>query len=101
MSGASAWATFRRITLPLLRPVVTYSWLWLALLSFRDLTIPTVLGSQDTLTLSTVSWTLYSTGQVGGSSAVTILMVAAMLPAVLLFLFVTRKRSVGVGGGAM
>ncbi len=99
MSGASAWATFRRVTLPLLRPVVTYSWLWLALLSFRDLTIPTVLGSQDTLTLSVVSWNLYNTGQVGKSSAVTILMVLAMLPAVLLFLYVTRKRSVSGGAG--
>ena len=99
MSGASAWSTFRRVTLPLLRPVVTYSWLWLALLSFRDLTIPTVLGSQDTLTLSAVSWTLYSTGRVGASSAVTILMVLAMLPAVLLFLYVTRRRSLDVGSG--
>jgi iron(III) transport system permease protein len=103
MSGASAWATFRRVTLPLLRPVVTYTWLWLALLSFRDLTIPTVLGSQDTLTLSVVSWTLYNTGSVGAASAVTLLMVAAMLPAVLLFLYVTRKKPVAggpIGGGA-
>jgi iron(III) transport system permease protein len=95
MSGASAWATFRRVTLPLLRPVVTYVWLWLALLSFRDLTIPTILGSQDTLTLSAVSWNLFSNGRVGASSAVTVLMVLAMLPAVLLFLYVTRKRPVG------
>lgn len=91
-SGASSWDVFRRVTMPLLRPVITYTWLWLMLLSFRDLTIPTVLGSQDTLTLSVVSYTMFNGGQVGASSAVTLLMLLAMLPVVLLFLFVTRKR---------
>ncbi|MDQ6945607.1 MAG: ABC transporter permease subunit, partial [Actinomycetota bacterium] len=97
MSGATPWATFRRITLPLLRPVVAYTWLWLSLLSFRDLTIPTVVGSRDTLTLSVVSWTMYNTGRVGAASAVTIMMVLAMLPGVILFLLVTRTRPAPTG----
>ncbi|WP_326600424.1 ABC transporter permease [Streptomyces sp. NBC_01803] len=99
MSGASTWATVRRVTLPLLRPVATYTWLWLALLTLRDLTVPTLLGSQDTLTLSVASWMLYNTGQVGASSAVTLLMILFMTPVVVLFLVFTRGRS-GAGPGA-
>ncbi|MFC9974249.1 ABC transporter permease [Spirillospora sp. NPDC127200] len=95
MSGASGWQAVRRITLPLLRPVATYTWLWLALLSLRDLTVPTLLGSKDTLTLSVASWTLFNTGQVGASSAVTILMIGFMAPVVVVFLLLTRKNEGG------
>ncbi|HEX2312463.1 MAG TPA: iron ABC transporter permease [Thermomonospora sp.] len=93
MSGASSWAAVRRVTLPLLRPVATYTWLWLALLSLRDLTVPTLLGSQDTLTLSVASWTLFNSGQVGASSAVTLLMICFMAPVVVVFLLLTRGRT--------
>jgi iron(III) transport system permease protein len=92
MSGASTWTAVRRITLPLLRPVLTYTWLWLALLSLRDLTVPTLIGGQDTLTLPVASWTLFSTGQVGASSALTLLMIGFMTPVVVLFLLLTRKN---------
>lgn len=92
MSGASTWTAVRRITLPLLRPVLTYTWLWLALLSLRDLTVPTLIGGQDTLTLPVASWTLFNTGQVGASSALTLLMIGFMTPVVVLFLLLTRKN---------
>ncbi|POM24356.1 sn-glycerol-3-phosphate transport system permease protein UgpA [Actinomadura rubteroloni] len=92
MSGASSWTALRRVTLPLLRPVVTYTWLWLALLSLRDLTVPTLIGGQDTLTLSVASWTLFNSGQVGASSALTLLMILFMTPVVVLFLLLTRKN---------
>ncbi|WP_240489902.1 ABC transporter permease [Actinomadura atramentaria] len=92
MSGASTWTAIRRVTFPLLRPVVTYTWLWLALLSLRDLTVPTLIGGQDTLTLSVASWTLFNSGQVGASSALTLLMILFMTPVVVLFLLLTRKN---------
>ncbi|TDD40145.1 iron ABC transporter permease [Actinomadura sp. KC06] len=92
MSGASTWTSVRLITLPLLRPVLTYTWLWLALLSLRDLTVPTLIGGQDTLTLSVASWTLFNTGQVGASSALTLLMIGFMTPVVVVFLLLTRKN---------
>lgn len=92
MSGASTWTSVRLITLPLLRPVLTYTWLWLALLSLRDLTVPTLIGGKDTLTLSVASWTLFNTGQVGASSALTLLMIGFMTPVVVVFLLLTRKN---------
>ncbi|MDT0306617.1 iron ABC transporter permease [Streptomyces sp. DSM 44917] len=99
MSGASSWQAIRRVTLPLLRPVATYTWLWLALLTLRDLTVPTLLGSQDTLTLSVASWMLYNTGQVGASSAVTLMTLLFMAPVVVLFLVLTRGRGAAAGAG--
>jgi hypothetical protein len=73
--------------------------------SFRELTIPTLLGSSDSLTLSVVVWTLWNTGQVGQSSAVTLVMIAVALPFVLILLRLTsggtgQRASAGMGRGA-
>ncbi|MFI6816035.1 ABC transporter permease [Nonomuraea sp. NPDC050328] len=92
MSGAATWEAVRRVTLPLLKPVVTYTWLWLALLSLRDLTVPSLVGGQDTVTLSVASWTLYNTAQVGASSALTLLTIVFMVPLVGLFLAFNKRE---------
>ena len=39
MSGATTWEAFRRISVPLLAPTLLYAWLWIALLTFRELTL--------------------------------------------------------------
>ncbi|NRQ32181.1 iron ABC transporter permease [Nonomuraea sp. NN258] len=92
MSGAATWEAVRRVTLPLLKPVATYTWLWLALLSLRDLTVPGLVGGQDTVTLSVASWTLYNTAQVGASSALTLLTIVFMAPLVGLFLALNKRE---------
>ena len=39
MSGATLGQGFRRISVPLLAPTLLYAWLWIALLTFRELTL--------------------------------------------------------------
>lgn len=101
-SGASSWSALRRIILPLMRPTIVYTWLWLALLSFRDLTIPTIVGSQDTVTLSVVVWGLFNASGVGPASATTMVMIALLVPLTAIFLWVAgrgRRAGVTVGQG--
>jgi iron(III) transport system permease protein len=39
MSGATSWEALRRVTVPLLTPTLLYAWLWIALLTSRELTL--------------------------------------------------------------
>ena len=49
MSGAGLWEAFRRISVPLLAPTLFYAWLWIALLTFRELTLAVILRRRRTL----------------------------------------------------
>ncbi|MFT4214978.1 MAG: iron ABC transporter permease [Microbacterium sp.] len=92
MSGAGAWQVFGRITLPLLLPTVLSSWLWIALLSMRDLTVAALLATPESSPLALVSWSLFQGGAMGSASAVTLIMILAMSPIVAIYLIVTRKN---------
>jgi iron(III) transport system permease protein len=85
VSGATPLTVMRRILLPLLRPALVYGWLWLALLSFRELTMATMLFSRDNVTLSVVVWNLWNTADIGRASAVTLIMILALAPLILLY----------------
>ncbi|HEX6513388.1 MAG TPA: ABC transporter permease subunit [Chloroflexota bacterium] len=84
-SGASLQQVFRRVLLPLLRPTLTYSWLWIALLVYRDLSLPTLLFSRDDQTMSVVIWNLWSRGITDQASAITMVMVALSIPLIAVF----------------
>jgi iron(III) transport system permease protein len=78
-----------------MRPTIVYTWLWLALLSFRDLTIPAIVGSQDTLTLSMVVWGLFNASGAGPASATTMVMIALLVPLTALFLWAAGRGGRG------
>lgn len=102
MSGATALSTLRYITIPLLAPVLLSSWLWICVLAYRDLTIPTMLASRDNVTLSVAIWSLWSAGQQGASSAITLAMVLVLIPIFALYYWLTTRRRAGIapaGGG--
>jgi len=85
-SGASTWQTLRRVLVPLLRPALLYAWLFLALATFRELTVATLLFSPSNITLPVVVWSLLNTGNPDKASAVSLLMMAVLLPPVLLYM---------------
>ncbi len=90
-SGASTFQTLRRVLVPLLRPALLYAWLFLALLSFRELTVATLLFSPRNITLPVVVYSLFNAGSISQASAVSLVMMAILLPLVLLYM--------RVGGG--
>jgi iron(III) transport system permease protein len=97
MSGAATGGVISRILIPLLTPTLLYSWIWIALLTYRELTLPVALSTTDNQPLSVVVWTLVSTSSYGMASTVSIVMLVLMLP--VLFLYWTAARRAGVIAG--
>jgi iron(III) transport system permease protein len=86
VSGASHWSTMKRVVVPLLRPAIMHGSLWVALLVSRDLVIANVLFSGDNMTISMVVWNVWSSGDLGRASALSLIQMAAFLPLIYLYL---------------
>ena len=91
-SGASTGAMIVKIIAPLMAPTFIYAWLWIALLTFRELTLAVVLTTRDNMTLPVVVWSLWLSGGLGTASALTLILLVIMLPVIGLYWFVSRKR---------
>jgi iron(III) transport system permease protein len=78
MSGASWWTTFRMIVLPLLRPGLVAGWIYIAIVSVRELSSSILLYGPDSEVLSIVIWELWENGQYVELSALGVLMMLAL-----------------------
>lgn len=94
--GASTLGTVRFVLLPLIAPTMLYSWIWTALLAYRELTLPVLLASTKNQPLSVVVWGLIETSAHGQASAITVLMLFLMLPLLLVYWHATRRIGVPV-----
>jgi len=97
MSGASTGTVIRRIIAPLLGPTLTYAWLWIALITFRELTLAVILTTRDNMTLPVVVWSLWVSSGFGQAAALTLIILVLMVPIVCLYWWVARKRGFGAG----
>jgi iron(III) transport system permease protein len=79
VSGASWWATFRYIIVPLLRPGWIAGWIYIAIVSVRELSSSILLYSPGTEVLSVVIWELWENGQHVELCALGVLMTVALL----------------------
>src|SRR3954469_9768142 len=75
LSGANGLQVFRRILLPLVAGAVFNAWLWLALLSYREVTMALVLYSPASEVLPTLIWKLWASSSVGQVSALGVLLI--------------------------
>ena len=91
MSGATLAQVLSRVILPLLTPTLLYAWLWIALLTFRELTLAVVLSSGSNTTLPVVIWGLWQGGGLGQSSALAMIMLVAMTPHIALYWTIARR----------
>ena len=57
-SGATTWNVMRRILVPILSPPILYGWLWIALLTYRELTLAVLLSRAENMTLPAVVYLL-------------------------------------------
>lgn len=92
MSGVATGPTVRRVILPLLAPTLIYAWLWIALLTFRELTLAVILTTRDNLTMPVVIWSMWSVDGFGAAAAITLLLLAMMIPLIVLYWWVMRNR---------
>src|SRR5207237_6739442 len=94
MSGAPRFLAFRRILLPLLAPTLLYAWLWIALLTFRELTLAVILSTADNITFPVVVWSLWLGGGLGQASALALVMLLMMTPLIAVYWFFARRQGI-------
>ena len=91
MSGASWATTFWRVILPLLKPGLVAGWLYIVIVSVRELSSSILLYSPDTEVLSILIWELWENGQYVELSALGVMLIAGLFVLVLAAQWLGRK----------
>ena len=91
VSGASFWRTYRAVVLPLLAPVLLASWIFVFMLSTKELSMSVLLASPRSQVMSVAFFELWNNGQVTEVAAFGVLWSAA-LSAVTAVLFLLGRR---------
>ncbi len=94
MSGASWGTTFWRIILPLLKPGLMAGWIYIMIVSIRELSTSILLYSPGTEVVSVLIWELWENGQYVELSALGVMFILALFMMVMLAQFVGRKFGV-------
>ena len=79
VSGAGWWATFRRVLLPLLAPAMLAGWVYIFVVSFRELSSSILLYSPGNEVLSILIFELYANARFTELSALGVLMVLILV----------------------
>jgi iron(III) transport system permease protein len=98
MSGASWGMTFWRIVLPLLKPGLIAGWIYVVIVSVRELASSILLYSPGTEVVSIVIWEYWQNGQYRELSALGVMLILALLCFVLLAQFAGRRFGVAEAG---
>ena len=91
MSGASWGMTFSRIVLPLLQPGLLAGFLYVTIVSIRELSSSILLYSPGTEVVSIMIWELWQNGQYVELSALGVMMILALFCLVMLAQLVSRR----------
>jgi iron(III) transport system permease protein len=94
MSGASWGMTFGRIILPLLKPGLIAGWIYVVIVSIRELSSSILLYSPGSEVVSIMIWELWQNGQYVELSALGVMLIAALFCFVMLAQFAGRKFGV-------
>lgn len=92
--GANTWGVLRQVLVPLLAPTLIYVWVWVALLSYRELTLAVLLTTVDNTTLPVLIWGLWSGGAQSTAASLSLIMLMGMAPLVFLYWFVVRRTAI-------
>ena len=76
--GASWWITFRRILLPLASGGIVAGWIYVAIISFRELSAAILVYSPGNEVISVLIWQQYESGSFTGLSALGILLITIL-----------------------
>jgi iron(III) transport system permease protein len=84
MSGASWAMTFRRVILPLLKPGLLAGWIYVLIVSIRELSSSILLYSPGTEVVSVMIWELWQNGQYVELSALAVMLILLLFCLVML-----------------
>jgi multiple sugar transport system permease protein len=104
LDGATSWQRFRRITLPLLTPIIAVVMTFSVLFTFTDFQLIYVLTKGGPVNATHLMATLsfqrgISGGQLGEGAAIAVAMVPFLLAAILFSFFGLQRRKWQQGGG--
>src|SRR2546423_1225490 len=91
MSGASWGTTFWRVILPLLKPGLLAGWIYIVIVSIRELSASILLYSPGTEVVSIVIWELWENGQYVELSALGVLFILALFVLVMAAQLIGRR----------
>jgi iron(III) transport system permease protein len=91
MSGASWSMTFRRVVLPLLKPGLLAGWIYVMIVSIRELSSSILLYSPGTEVVSIMIWELWQNGQYVELSALGVMLIVALFLMVMLAQLAGRR----------
>jgi iron(III) transport system permease protein len=91
MSGASWATTFRRVILPLLKPGLVAGWIYIVIVSIRELSSSILLYSPGTEVLSILIWELWENGQYVELSALGVMFILGLFVLVLVAQLVGKR----------
>ena len=91
MSGASWALTFRRVVLPLLKPGLLAGFIYVMIVSIRELSSSILLYSPGTEVVSIMIWELWQNGQYVELSALGVMLIVALFLLVLLAQLAGRR----------
>ena len=94
MSGASWASTFVRIVLPLLKPGLIAGWIYIAIVSLRELSSSILLYSPGTEVVSIMIWELWENGQYVELSALGVMLIVLLFALVMLAQFAGSRFGV-------
>jgi iron(III) transport system permease protein len=91
VSGIPLLSTIWRILIPLLKPTLLTAWLWIALLSYRELTMASILSGVENVTLPAAIFGILITSGQPTAAAASCIGLAFMIPLVFLYWFFGRR----------
>jgi iron(III) transport system permease protein len=91
MSGASWTMTFRRVVLPLLQPGLLAGFIYVMIVSIRELSSAILLYSPGTEVVSIMIWELWQNGQYVELSALGVMLIIALFCLVMLAQLLSRR----------
>jgi iron(III) transport system permease protein len=91
MSGATWSMTFRRVVLPLLKPGLLAGFIYVLIVSIRELSSSILLYSPGTEVVSIMIWELWQNGQYVELSALGVMLIVALLALVLVAQLAGRR----------
>ncbi len=94
MSGATWGMTFRRIVLPLLKPGLLAGWIYIVIVSVRELSSSILLYSPGSEVMSIMIWEFWQNGQFVELSALGVMLIGALFCFVMLAQIVSKKYGV-------
>lgn len=94
MSGASWGTTFRRIVLPLLKPGLMAGWIYIVIVSIRELSSSILLYSPGTEVIAILIWELWENGQYVELSALGVMFIMALFALVMIAQLLGKKFGV-------